>query len=245
MHTRRQTLENSLLRSLETKDLSNLKPYLEDWEADTGTVIHRPGEVLRHAYFPRGASLISYCVVFGGKRSVDTMFVGREGAAGCLVTQGQLPAYTQAEVRMSGPFWRISLPRLEEARHRSAKLETIFARYSECVLAQVFQSVACDANHSIEQRTAKWLLTAVDRTGGTDLKLTQEQLASMLGVGRSYLSRVLQDLRSRGVLETRRTRIIIHKADELRAMTCDCDNAVSRHFATLLKGDYADNKSRH
>lgn len=243
MQTLPERLENNLLSSLDAEDLTILKPHLEDWQADAGTVIHRPGEPLRDAFFPRGVSMISYCVVFGRKRSVDTMFVGREGAAGCIVTQGQLPAYTQAQVRTSGPFWRIRLSRLDEARRQSSNLESVFARYSECVLAQVFQSVACDSNHSIEQRAAKWLLTAIDRTGGTNLTLTQEQFASMLGIGRSYLSRVVHDLRKRGVLETRRNRIVVQKPDELRALACDCDTAVSRHFATLLKGVYANKGS--
>lgn len=117
-------------------------------------------------------------------------------------------------------------------------LRPLFARYADCLMAQVFQSVACNAAHSIEQRTAKWLLAAIERTGEPQVALTQEQLAAMLGVGRSYLSRVIQDLRSRGIVETKRARIGVRNVEALRALACECNATACRHFDEVLKGVY-------
>lgn len=230
--------ENNLLRSLKPDDWAVLQPHLEDWTARAGTLIHQPGDFVRHAYFPRGASLISYYIDLSDGRGIETVLVGREGAVGGIVSQGRLPAYARAEVQVGGSFWRIDLQDLEQAKSRSQSLRHLFARYADCLLAQIFQSVACNAAHSIEQRTAKWLLAAMDRTGRHDLALTQEQLAAMLGVGRSYLSRVFRELRSNGVIETRRGRIVVHKAGRLRSIACECNAAVSRHFDDVLKGVY-------
>src|SRR5690606_28034070 len=130
-----------------------------------GTVLHEPGENVRFAYFPRGASLISYLVILNDGRAIETGLVGREGAVGGIVSQGRLPAYSRAEVQLGGAFYRIDLHHLEEAKARSLTLRYLFARYADCLMAQIFQSVACNAAHSIEQRTAKWLLAAVERTG--------------------------------------------------------------------------------
>ena len=229
---------NNLLRALRTEDWALLQPKLEEWSTPTGTLLHDPGDTIRFAYFPCGSSLISYLVVLGDGRAIETALIGREGAIGGIVSQGRLPAYARAEVQLGGSFLRIDLHDLEGAKSRSLTLRYLFARYADCLMAQVFQSVACNAAHSIEQRTAKWLLAATERTGAADVALTQEQLAAMLGVGRSYLSRVIQDLKTRKVIETRRGRIAVASIEGLRALACECNACVSRHFDDVLKGVY-------
>lgn len=238
MDTVTDPIGNNLLRALRLEDWNILAPKLEAWSAPTGATLHEPGDTVRFAYFPRGASLISYLVVLKDGRAIETALVGREGAVGGFVSQGHLPAYTRAEVQLGGSFFRVDLRELEEAKTRSPTLRYLFARYADCLMAQVFQSVACNAAHSIEQRTAKWLLAAAERTGADDIALTQEQLAAMLGVGRSYLSRVIHDLRQRGVIDTRRGRIGIRNGEGLRALACECNTSVSRHFDDVLKGVY-------
>jgi CRP-like cAMP-binding protein len=236
---------NNLLRALRIEDWAILQPLLEEWSAPTGTVLHEPGDTVRFAYFPRGSSLISYLIVLSDGRAIETVLVGREGAIGGIVSQGRLPAYARAEVQLGGSFFRIDLHQLEEAKSHSLSLRHLFARYADCLMAQVFQSVACNAAHSIEQRTAKWLLAALDRTGASEVALTQEQLAAMLGVGRSYLSRVIHDLRQRAVIGTRRGRIGVRSIDGLRSLACECNTAVSRHFDDVLKGVYPAESEAH
>ncbi|WP_207536895.1 Crp/Fnr family transcriptional regulator [Sabulicella rubraurantiaca] len=157
---------------------------------------------------------------------------------GGIVSQGRLPAYARAVVRVGGPFLRMPCIRLEAAKERSAPLRNVFARYADCLLAQIFQSVACNAVHGIEARTAKWLLAALDRTNSPEVELTQEQLAGMLGVGRTYVSRVLRDLREAGVVATRRGRLVIQDPKALRATSCMCNEAVKQHFQEVLSGVY-------
>lgn len=235
-----EDLDNNLLRALKPDDWAVLQPHLEDWSAPSGLLIHSPGDTVRHAYFPRAASLLSYFVDLSDGQGIETVLVGREGAIGGIVSQGKLPAFARAVVQVGGSFWRIDLAELEDAKSRSPSLSHLFSRYADCLMAQIFQAVACNAAHSIEQRTAKWLLAAMDRTGRHDLTLTQEQLAAMLGVGRSYLSRVFRELRDNGIIETRRGRIIVHKTGRLRGLACECNAAVSRHFEIVLKGVYPD-----
>lgn len=230
--------DNNLLRALRVEDWAILQLRMELRAASTGAVLHEPGDAIQHAYFPCGSSLVSYLVVLEDGRAIETAMVGREGAVGGIVSHGRLPAYSRAVVQLGGNFYRINLRDLEEAKARSATLRNLFARYSDCLLAQVFQSVACNAAHTLEQRTAKWLLAAIERTGAADVALTQEQLAAMLGVGRSYLSRVMQDLRFHKVVDTRRKHIAVTNVDGLRALACKCNSHVSRHFEDVLKGVY-------
>lgn len=238
MHGSFETVDNNLLRSLKPDDWAMLQPHLEDWTAESGALIHEPGDTVRHAYFPRSSSLISYLVVLRDGRGIETVLVGREGAVGGIVSQGRLPAYARAVVQVGTSFWRIEVQALEQVKSQSPSLRHLLTRYADCLLAQIFQSVACNAAHSIEQRTAKWLLAAMDRTGRHDLTLTQEHLAAMLGVGRSYLARVFHDLRDEGIIATRRGHVVVHKKGRLRTIACECNGAVTRHFDDVLKGVY-------
>jgi CRP-like cAMP-binding protein len=107
------------------------------------------------------------------------------------------------------------------------------------MLAQMFQSTACNAIHSIEQRTAKWIVSAMERTEGADsVPLTHEQLATLLGVGRSYASRVIQTFKTEGVLETRRGAIVVRNRGALQLRACLCNEAVKTHFEEVLRGVY-------
>lgn len=229
---------NNLLRCLKVGDRQILQPLLEEWSAPSGTILHHPGDTVRFAYFPCGQSLISYLVVLADGRSIETVLIGREGACGGIISQGRLPAYARAEVQLGGSFLRIRIRQLEEAKMRSLNIRHLFARYADCLMAQVFQSVACNAAHSIEQRIAKWLLATSVRTGVVDVVLTQEQLASMLGVGRSYLNRVIRRLQSQGLIQARRGGIIIVNMQALRARECECNGMVVRHFEEALAGVY-------
>ena len=161
-------------------------------------------------HFPCGPSLASYLVANEDGRDVETILVGREGAVGGIVSQGYLPAYTRIMVKFGGPFVRLPIGKLDAAKAKSTTLRNVFARYADCMLAQIFQSTACNAIHSIEQRTAKWIVSAMERTDGDNtVPLTHEQLATLLGVGRSYASRVIQTFKAEGILETRRGSILV------------------------------------
>ena len=230
--------DNNLLRSLRSADLATLEAMARPAHCDAGTVLYEPGDQVRFVYFPCGPSLVSFMVMLEEGKGVETALIGREGAVGGIVSQGRLPAYARAVVQFPGPFLRVESAALEEAKMNSLTLRHLFARYADCVMAQIFQAVACNAVHAIEQRTAKWLLAAMDRTGDHDVPLTQEQLAAMLGVGRSYISRIIQSFKSTGVLETRRGGVRVVSLEDLRALSCGCNDAVRRHFDDVLKGVY-------
>ncbi|MCW8084666.1 Crp/Fnr family transcriptional regulator [Sabulicella glaciei] len=233
-----EQFSNNLLLTLRPQDRKLLEPSLETVVLSTGTLLFEAGDDVEFVHFPCGPTLASFSVTLENGAPVETALIGREGAMGGIVSQGRLPAYARAVVRMGGPFLRIPCMRLEAAKERSAPLRNVFARYADCLLAQVFQSVACNAVHGIEARTAKWLLAALDRTGSPEVELTQEQLAGMLGVGRTYVSRVLRDLRGAGVVATRRGRLVIQDPKALHATSCHCNEALKRHFQEVLSGVY-------
>ncbi|WP_363349571.1 Crp/Fnr family transcriptional regulator [Methylocystis echinoides] len=229
---------NNLLRALRPNDLALLTPYLEIWSGARGQVIYNPGDDVTHVYFPCGASVACFLTPLPEGELIEAALVGREGAIGGVVSEGNLPAFARAEVQSAGQFLRMPIKRLDAAKRSSPAIRTLFARYADCLLAQVFQSVACNAAHTIEQRTAKWLLAAMDRTGQEKLALTQDQLAGMLGIGRSYLTRVVKPLRERGLIDTGRGMIRVLNRSALETVSCGCDEAWRRHFGVALRGVY-------
>ena len=228
---------NNLLRRLNDSDFALLAPYLSHDDAAADDLLYNPGDDVGIVHFPCGPSLVSYLVPNEDGRDVETILVSREGAVGGIVSHGYLPAYTRICVKFGGPFVRLTVAKLEAAKANSATLRNIFARYADCLMAQTFQSTACNAIHSIEQRTAKWIISAMERMDGADVvPLTHEQLATLLGVGRSYTSRVMQTFKAEGILETRRGAILVRNRAALTVRSCLCNEAVKTHFEDVLRG---------
>jgi DNA-binding transcriptional regulator YhcF (GntR family) len=230
---------NNLLRRLSAADFALVEPHLVPEEAAANELLYNPGDDVEIVHFPCGPSLATYLVANEDGRDVETILVGREGAVGGIVSEGYLPAYTRIMVRFGGPFVRLPVRKLDVAKTGSTTLRNVFARYADCMLAQIFQSTACNAIHTIEQRTAKWIISAMERIDGNDVvPLTHEQLATMLGVGRSYTSRVIQTFKAEGVLETRRGSIMVRNREALQMRACLCNEAVKNHFEEVLRGVY-------
>ncbi|SDM54190.1 Crp-like helix-turn-helix domain-containing protein [Methylobacterium phyllostachyos] len=134
---------------------------------------------------------------------------------------------------------RIEAERLDAAKRASDAVRDLFVRYGDCLLAQVLQSVACNAAHPIERRCLRWLLTLQDRIGTPDLPVMHEVLANMLGVRRAYLTEVLGRLRRDGLVEIGHRRLTLPDRARAEAASCECHEAVRRHFAEVLGAVYA------
>lgn len=230
---------NNLLRRLNAEDFALIAPHLAEEQTESNTLLYNPGDDVDTVHFPCGPSLVSYLVANEDGRDVETILVGREGAVGGIVSLGYLPAYTRISVKFGGPFVRLPIAKLDAAKMVSPSLRNVFARYADCLMAQMFQSTACYAIHTIEQRTAKWIISALERVGGDSVvPLTHEQLATLLGVGRSYTSRVIQIFKMEGFLETRRGSIVVRNREALRRRACLCNETVKNHFEEVLRGVY-------
>jgi hypothetical protein len=229
---------SNLLRRLSSSDYALIAPDFDHCVAERDELLYNPGDDVEIVHFPCGPSLVSYLISNEDGRDVEATLVGREGAVGGIVSQGYLPAYSRIVVKFGGPLVRLSVGKLEAAKLKSPSLRDVFARYADCLLAQIFQATACNAIHSIEQRTAKWIISAIERTGEELVPLTHEQLATMLGVGRSYASRVIQVFKAEHILETRRGALLVRDRAALDAKSCLCNDSVKTHFEDVLRGVY-------
>src|SRR4051795_11229130 len=133
---------NNLLRRLSPADFALLAPHVMLESAAANEVLYNPGDDVEIVHFPCGPSLVSFLVPNEDGRDVETILVGREGAVGGIVSEGYLPAYTRITVKFGGPFVRLHVRKLDAAKLKSATLRNVFARYADCLLAQIFQATA-------------------------------------------------------------------------------------------------------
>ena len=231
---------NLLLRALQPADRALIAPYAEPAEFVRGDVVFGSGDPVSHVTFPCDHTVVTLAITMLDGRMAETATVGWEGAVGGVVSQGYLPAFSRAVVQIGGPALRVEAGRLQAAKQASRTLRNLFTRYSDCLVAQLLQSVACNALHPIEQRAAKWLLTLHDRLSTDVLPITQDVLAEMLGVRRTYLSGVLRGLHDRGMIAVARGRITIRDRAALERAACECHDRVRRHFAEVLGAVYRD-----
>jgi DNA-binding transcriptional regulator YhcF (GntR family) len=219
-------------------DYRLIAPHLAPAQASVNDVLYHPGDNVELVHFPCGPSMVSFLIGSEDGRDVETVLVGREGAIGGVVSQGHLPAYSRIVVKFGGEFAVLRVADLEDAKKESATLRHFFARYADCLVAQILQATACNAIHSIEQRAAKWIVAAIERTGNDIVPFTHEELAAILGAGRSHTTRVLRSLRSEGLIETRRGSLIVNDHSSLKLFACHCNELVKMHFEEVLRGVY-------
>lgn len=223
---------NRLLTTFAPEARALLEADAEIVELGLGQIILERGRQVEASLFPFGPTVISMVVEVDG-RSIEVASVGDEGAVGGIISCGSAPAYTRADVLIAGPALKLPMQSLERAKAKSGFIANLFCRYSDFLLAQVMQNAACNVFHSIQARTARWLLTAQDRAGDR-LELTQEALAGLLGAQRTTVNAAVRSLQEMGLVEIRRGAINITDRDGLRHIACECYGRLESHFDGVI-----------
>ena len=227
--------ENRLLAVLSDDIFAQLAPDLRQLTLPQGTVCYAAGDPIDQVYFPR-TGMISLLVTTGDGRVVETCSIGREGAVGLQCGFGLRLSFTRAIVQIPGRFSAISEARFEYATTQSAALRDLILRYTETQLAEAQQNAACNAIHDGSTRLCRWLLQCADRTCSEQLLLTQEFLSEMLGVRRTTVTLLAQELQKRGILRYSRGRITILDRAALEACACECYGVIKHENLSLKTG---------
>jgi CRP-like cAMP-binding protein len=226
--------ENLLLASLVEADWRLFESNLKPLELAQGQILFDQGEDVVRTYFPAIGTIISLMMPLKNGSAIEVTMIGYEGAAGGIVSAGNKPASARMQVLCGGPAWCIPTATIEGLKWKSKNLHDIFGRYSDLLLAQTMQSVACNTAHTVEQRCSRWLLSIQDRVRSGLMNVTQELLAGLLGVQRTTLSTAAQSLQNRQIIEYTRGRISIRDRAALHASACECYDDVDRHLGAIL-----------
>jgi len=224
---------NRLLSTFSKDDRALIEPFGTMIELKSGEVVLARGDQVGSSVFPVGPTMISMSVALSGGRSAEVASIGREGAVGGIVSCGHAPAFSSSEVLVPGPALRVPMNALEDAKSRSPFISNLFCRFSDYLLSQVMQSVACTTFHSIPERAARWLLHAQDRAGDR-IELTQEAFAGLLGVQRTTVNAVVQELAAENLVARGRGTLQVIDREGLKRRACECYERLEEHFAAVI-----------
>src|SRR3712207_4931435 len=229
---------NRLLGALAPEDFAALEPLLDPVSFSLGQVLYEPGDPIHHVYFPHDA-VISLVNVMEDGGSVEIGVFGREGVLGLLSALVTREAFGRYVVQMGGTASRIPFEHLNEVRNARPGLRQLIMNYGEVLLAQTFQTVACNAVHAVEARCSRWILSMHDRADQDTLPLTHEFLAEMLGVQRSTVSVVTRTLQTAGLIQQSRGSIRVTDRMGLEDAACECYGRIRSLYRGLLPGPYS------
>ena len=226
-------LQNHLLAALPPAEFARLAVDLERVALPLGEVLYEPDGRLQHAYFPTSA-IISLHYVMENGASAEIAGVGNEGMLGVSLFMGGNTTPSRALVQTAGDAYRLPARHLMEEFNRSGPLLRLLLRYSQALITQMAQTGACNRHHSVAQQLSRWLLLTLDRLPSNDLVMTQELIASMLGVRRESVTEAAGILKDDGVISYRRGHITVLNREGLQTHVCECYAVVKAEFDRLL-----------
>ncbi len=229
--TRPGPAQNQLLVSLPSDTFARIEATLEIVPLKLKRVIHKAGEPIQHVYFPV-EGFCSVLTVLEDGEMVEVATIGREGMVGASAVLTTTPPASVAMVQgEAATCYRMPIDAFRREMDRGGPFHDRLMHYAHALIGVVMQSTACNAVHSVEQRLARWLLTAQDRMESNEFPLTQEFVAMMLGATRPTVTVVAGVLQKAGLITYHRGHVTILDRGRLERASCECH----RTTANLLR----------
>jgi CRP-like cAMP-binding protein len=225
--------QNHILGALPTAEFERLLPHLELVPMRLGELLCESGDQLKYAYFPTTA-IISLHYVMESGASAEVAGVGNEGMLGVALFMGGITTLNRAIIQTGGHGYRLRSRMLMEEFNRSGMLMRLLLRYTQALMSQMAQTGVCNRHHSVLQQLCRWLLLTLDRMPSNDLIMTQELIATMLGVRREGVTEAAGSLKDLGAISYRRGHITVLNRPILIANVCECYAVVKSEFDRLL-----------
>jgi CRP-like cAMP-binding protein len=225
--------QNHILAALPPADFERLAAHLELVPLPLGEILYEPGSQLQHAYFPTTAIVSLHYVTESGA-SAETAGVGNEGVVGISLFMGGDTTPSSAVVQTAGHAYRLERRLLKQEFDRGGLLHRVLLRYTQALITQMNQTAACNRHHSVEQQLCRWLLLTLDRLPSNELVMTQDLVASMLGVRREGITEAAGNLQRGGLIRYRRGHISVLERPGLEAAACECYAVVKKELGRLL-----------
>lgn len=226
--------QNHVLAALPEPAYERLLPHLQLEPLPIGGIVYRTGDERKNALFPVAGIIADLRVLQNGSTGAIAV-VGREGAVGVSLLMGGGKKAGHTVVISEGFAYRIKGAPILEEFERSRALRERLLRYTRALMTQITQTGVCYKHHSIHQQVCRWLLLSMDRLDSSDLEMTQELIAIMLGVRREGVSEAASQLQADGIIHYGRGRISVLDRQKLEARVCECYEVVRKEYDGLLR----------
>ena len=198
-----------------------------------GKVLYESGMPMGHVYFPT-TSIVSLLYVMEDGASAEIAVVGNEGIVGIALFMGGETTPSRSVVQSAGAGYRMAGQLLKDEFNRSGPVLHLLLRYTQALITQMAQTAVCNRHHSLDQQLCRWLLLSLDRLQSTELVMTQELIANMLGVRREGVTEAASSLQRAGLIHYRRGHITVVDRPGLERRTCECYSVVKKEYDRLL-----------
>jgi CRP-like cAMP-binding protein len=233
MANRLEPSQNRLLASLPDAERQRWLPQLEPVELVLGQVLYESGITLSHVYFPTTA-IVSLLYVMENGASAEIAVVGNDGLVGVSLFMGGGSTPSRALVQSGGHGFRLSARKMKDEFDQAGAVMHLLLRYTQALITQMAQTAVCNRHHSLDQQLCRWLLLSLDRLPGSELVMTQELIANMLGVRREGVTEAALRLQADGLIRYARGHISVLDRPGLERRTCECYAVVKKEYDRLL-----------
>jgi CRP-like cAMP-binding protein len=224
---------NRLLAALPDAEWAHWLPQLEAVDLPLGKVLYESGRKLTHVVFPT-SSIVSLLYVMENGASAEIAVVGNEGLVGISLFMGGESTTSRAVVQSAGQGLRLNAGVMMAEFNRAGPVLHLLLRYTQALITQMAQTAVCNRHHSLDQQLCRWLLLSLDRLQGSELVMTQELIANMLGVRREGVTEAALSLQKTGLIRYVRGHITVLDRTGLEGRTCECYAVVKKEYDRLL-----------
>lgn len=225
-------LQNRLLAAMPAEDLRRWLPFLVPVDLARGEVLHESGAIPRQAWFPTDVT-ISLLYLSDNGACDEIGVIGREGMVGTSLCMDGQSTPARAQVQAAGGALVLPARVLQDDFERFSAVRHVLLRYALALGAQISQTAVCNRHHCVEQRLARRLLQGLDCQPGT-VRMTQEQLAGLLGVRRESVTAAALRLQGAGLLHYSRGQIGVLDRAGLERHACKCHAMIQQEYVRLL-----------
>ena len=224
--------KNHILSRIGPVDLEDMRPRLKLVELKQGQVLVESRQRVHHVYFPH-SGILSCVVELQDGPAIETGMIGNDGVFGAAQALDSKVSLHKVVVQAPGWASVVDADHMKLVTFSSPDLLALLIKYETFLFGQVQQTTACNALHKIEQRVCKWLIRMYDLVG-TELPLTQEFLAEMMGVRRTSITDVASQLAKEGLISYNRGKVTILSIERVMQRACECPHAVRDQYAELF-----------
>jgi len=214
-------MDNLWIAALEPLDRKRIEPHLHESPFTQGQMLYDAGQDVDEVWFPM-TGVISLMTVLPDDKMVETAAIGREGLVGVTCGPMNARASSRAIAQIEGTAACCPADVFSDALSQSEAMRLALAKFTESLFAQVQQTAACNAQHRLDERLARWLLTLHDRADDARFRLTQADIADMLGVRRATVSEVGTELEGKRLIKRGRGWVEVLDRQALEDAACGC-----------------------
>jgi CRP-like cAMP-binding protein len=224
---------NQLLAALPEAERQRWLPQLERVVLPLGQVLYESGTTQSHVCFPT-TGIVSLLYVMENGASAEIAVVGNEGIVGVSLFMGGESTPSRAVVQSAGLGFRLKAQTIKDEFNRAGPVMHLLLRYTQALITQMAQTAVCNRHHSLDQQLCRWLLISLDRLEGSELVMTQELIANMLGVRREGVTEAALKLQNQGLIRYARGHINVVDRPGLERRVCECYAVVKKEYDRLL-----------